>query len=115
MLRTLLGLATPNQTRKLSKPSAELRRRRILLEVEALEDRFQPAPLFQNVLVSDVPANNTIADANTSRSVAVAPNGTILVAFSGDNGIRVARSTDRGAHFKPSVPITGTNASSSAV
>lgn len=61
------------------------------------------------VLVSDVGTNNGIGEANTSRNIAVASNGDIFVVFSGSNGIRVAKSTNNGQTFLPSVPVAPGN------
>lgn len=109
MFSTLFDLVTPRrQVRNAN--SAAPRRAPTKLHVEALEDRFLPAPLFQNVLVSDVGTGNSIAQANTSRNVAAAPNGTIFVAYTGSEGIRIARSTNRGQSFLPSVQLTPASA-----
>ncbi|MGB7395469.1 MAG: T9SS type B sorting domain-containing protein [Pricia sp.] len=62
-------------------------------------------PLFANILVSDTGEANSIGSANTSRNLAIAADGTIYVAFVGTAGIRVAKSTDRGASFLPSVAV----------
>lgn len=67
-------------------------------------------PLFSETLVSDVGTSNNIGDANTSRNVSVTRNGDIYVAYSGTAGIRVAKSTDRGNSFLPSVQVTTRNA-----
>lgn len=64
-------------------------------------------PLFSNVQVSNVGNGNTISEPNTTRNVAVSPiTGTILVVYHGTDGIRVARSTNRGQSFSPTVQIT---------
>lgn len=62
--------------------------------------------LFSAVPVSDGATDNNISYPNTGRKVATAPDGTIYVVYYGlTNGIRVARSTDRGESFAPSVQV----------
>jgi hypothetical protein len=78
---------------------------------ESLEHRRMLSVLFQHVEVNDVAGDNLIQQANTSRNVAAATDGTIYVAFTGTNGVRVARSIDRGQTFEPSVLITPDDAS----
>jgi gliding motility-associated-like protein len=68
------------------------------------------APLFSGTAVSDSGVNN-IGQANTSKNVAVGPNGNIYVVYSGTDGIRVARSLDRGQSFEPSVLVNPTTGS----
>jgi gliding motility-associated-like protein len=65
-------------------------------------------PLYTEVLISDVGTNNTIGHANTSRNLTVASDGTIYAVFSGSQGIRVAKSTNRGQSFLPSVQVSPT-------
>ena len=67
------------------------------------------AQLFSNVLVSDVGSGNNIGSANTDRNVGVDGAGNIYVVFEGSLGIRVAKSTNRGSSFSPSVQIAATN------
>lgn len=67
------------------------------------------APLYSNVLVSDVGTGNNIGRANTSRNLAIANNGDIFVAFTGSMGIRVAKSSNRGQVFSPSVQVSNIN------
>ncbi len=67
------------------------------------------SPLYSNVLVSDVGSNNNIGRANTSRNLAIANNGDIYVVFTGSMGIRVAKSSDRGQTFAPSVQVSSIN------
>ena len=62
--------------------------------------------LYTNVPVSDTGTANNITYSNTSRNVAIARNGTIYVAYSGSDGIRVARSTNNGASFAASVQVS---------
>jgi hypothetical protein len=70
-----------------------------------------PAPLYLDVPVSDVGTDNSLLASNTSRKLAVAPDGTIYALFrSPTNGIRIAKSTDRGQTFSPSSQISATNA-----
>ncbi len=66
-------------------------------------------PLYNQVLVSDVGARNNIGSANTSRNIAINEDGIIYVAFTGSLGIRVAKSTDRGQSFLPSVLVSDLN------
>ena len=67
-------------------------------------------PTYANVLVSGVGSTgNTIANGNTSTSVAASPNGIIYVAYHGSNGIRVATSTNNGQSFGASVQVTSAN------
>lgn len=68
------------------------------------------AVLYSDVLVSDSGTSNTIAYPNTSRNVAVDPNGIIYVLFRNPNGIYVARSTNRGQSFEAPVQVDTTNA-----
>ena len=50
--------------------------------------------------------DNTIAFGNTTRNLAVGADGTIYAVYRGPaGGVRVARSTDRGASFQPSVQV----------
>lgn len=70
---------------------------------------YSQAPLYSNVLVSDVGASNTIGQANTSRNIAVDNVGNIYVVYSGSAGIRVSKSTNRGQSFSPSVLVSETN------
>ena len=65
-------------------------------------------PLFRRVLVSDVGFNNNIGEANTSRNLAITDNGIIYAVYTGTQGIRVAKSTNRGQSFLPSVQVTAT-------
>lgn len=68
----------------------------------------QAEVLHQNVLVSDPGTTDaTIANGNTSRKLAVGTDGTIYAVYrSPAQGVRVARSADRGATFSPSVQVT---------
>lgn len=70
---------------------------------------FAQSPLHSGVLVSDLGTNNNIGRANTSRNIAISKDGTIYVVYTGLEGIRVAKSTDRGAQFSSSVLVTPTN------
>lgn len=65
----------------------------------------EAVPLYTAVPVSDIGSPNGIGEANTSRNVAVAPDGSIFVVFSGSAGIRVAKSTNNGASFLSSVLV----------
>jgi hypothetical protein len=70
-----------------------------------------PAPLYLDVPVSDIGTDNSIAESNTSRKLAVGADGTIYALFrSPTNGIRVARSTDGGQSFQSSVQVNATDA-----
>lgn len=75
------------------------------------EAALSPVPLYLDVPVSDVGNDNSLATSNTSRKLAVGADGTIYALFrSATNGIRVARSTDRGQSFGPSVQVSSTSA-----
>ncbi|GFZ33982.1 hypothetical protein CSC2_45080 [Clostridium zeae] len=65
--------------------------------------------LYGEVLVSDVGTNPTLQNGNTSRKLAVASDGTIYAVYRSNEGIRVAKSTDNGASFKPSVSVYAQN------
>lgn len=67
------------------------------------------ALLYSNVQISDVGTGNTIANANTSRNLAVTSDGTIYSVFRGSEGIRVAASINRGQSFSPSVQVSPTS------
>jgi len=71
--------------------------------------------LHSGVLVSDVGTSNNIGRANTSRNIAVNKEGHIYIVFTGSSGIRVAKSINRGAHFLPSISISGENSEPSIV
>ncbi|MDT3702383.1 MAG: InlB B-repeat-containing protein, partial [Thermincola sp.] len=62
-----------------------------------------------NVQVSDVGSDNKIDYGNTARKLAVSSDGTIYALFYGSNGIRVARSSDQGGSFQPSVQVDPAN------
>ena len=62
--------------------------------------------LFNATPVSDVGTSNNIGKANTSRNIGIDNNGNIYVVFSGSEGIRVAKSADRGASFSTSVQVS---------
>ncbi len=63
-------------------------------------------PLYSDVLVSDgLNGNNTIGEANTSRNIAVNREGEIYIVYSGLSGIRVAKSSNRGQSFSPSILV----------
>ncbi len=70
---------------------------------------FSQTPLYSGVPVSDLGVNNNIGRANTSRNIAISKDGTIYVVFSGSEGIRVAKSKDRGQSFLPSSLVTPAN------
>jgi len=67
--------------------------------------------LFEDIPVSDGGnGDNTIASGNTSRNLAVGADGTIFAVYRGPTGgIRVARSSDRGQSFEPSVQVASDN------
>ncbi|MDG1729328.1 MAG: T9SS type B sorting domain-containing protein [Algibacter sp.] len=67
-------------------------------------------PLFSAIPVSDEGVNNNIGNANTSRNVAIDSEGSIYVVYTGNKGIRVAKSVNRGQSFLPSVSVTTFNA-----
>ncbi|WP_019915093.1 S-layer homology domain-containing protein [Paenibacillus sp. HW567] len=60
---------------------------------------------YGEVLVSDQNTNWTIAPGNTSRNLAVAPDGSIYAVYNGNNQIRVAKSITGGQTFLPSVLV----------
>lgn len=64
------------------------------------------APLYSSVAVSDVGTSNSIGNANSSRNVVVDNSGNLYIVFYGSNGIRVAKSTNRGQSFLPSVQVS---------
>ncbi|MDD2236341.1 MAG: hypothetical protein PHG65_03940, partial [Kiritimatiellae bacterium] len=66
--------------------------------------------LHTNVMVNDVQRGNSIGTPDTSRNIAVDSSGAVFIAFHGTNGIRVARSTNRGASFEASILVTNVNA-----
>lgn len=68
------------------------------------------ASLYGGVLVSDLGTGNNIGNANTSRNIAIDTTGVIFAAFTGSQGIRVAKSTNRGQSFTASVQVSSTNA-----
>ncbi|RZJ66381.1 MAG: T9SS type A sorting domain-containing protein [Flavobacterium sp.] len=70
---------------------------------------WSQTPLYSNVPVSDIGTGNTTNASNTSKNVAVAPNGDIYVVFSGSQGVRVAKSTNRGQTFSASTPVVTGN------
>lgn len=63
-------------------------------------------PLYADVLVSDNNnTSNSIGEANTSRNIAINEAGEIYIVYSGSSGIRVAKSSNRGQSFLPSVLV----------
>ena len=72
--------------------------------------------LQSGVPVSDSGTDNSLNYPNTARKVACGPDGTIFAAYYSDTGgIRVARSTDRGATFLPSVQVNADAAQAEVV
>lgn len=61
--------------------------------------------LYPDVLVSGGATGNSIGEANTSRNIAINKDGEIYIAYSGPSGIRVAKSSNRGQSFSPSVLV----------
>lgn len=79
----------------------------VLVTAEALP----PVPLYLDVPVSDIGNDNSLQTSSTSRKLAVAADGTIYALFrSATNGIRVARSTNRGQSFSPSAQVAAIDA-----
>ncbi|HEX9061263.1 MAG TPA: sialidase family protein, partial [Clostridia bacterium] len=75
-----------------------------------LQIQSKADPLYSAVPVSDSgTTGNSISNANTSRCLAVAPDGTIYALYHGTNGIRVTKSTNRGASFSSSVLVINSN------
>ncbi|MEA3354760.1 MAG: sialidase family protein [Campylobacterota bacterium] len=62
--------------------------------------------LFGDVNVSDINGQNSIMYSNTSRNLAVSPDGTIIVVYEDNLGINVVRSTNRGETFSSPIQIT---------
>ena len=83
----------------------------LLLFLVVLVPLMANAELLYNATpVSDGSYSNTIVYGNTSRTLAVGADGSIYAAYhSPSGGIRVARSTDRGASFQASVQVYSTN------
>lgn len=82
-----------------------------LFALVSADAALPPVPLYLDVPVSDVGTDNTLQTPNTSRKLAVGADGTIYALFrSPTNGIRVARSTNRGQSFSASVQVSATNA-----
>ena len=68
---------------------------------------YSQTPVFADVQVSDPDTSgNSIGSANTSRNIAVAPNGSIYVLYYNFDGIYIARSNDRGENFEPSIQLS---------
>jgi gliding motility-associated-like protein len=63
-------------------------------------------PLYSGVLISNVGTLNSIGHANTSRNLTVGSDGTIYAVFFGSQGVRVAKSVNRGQSFLPSVQVS---------
>lgn len=81
------------------------------LFLSTAEAALTPVPLYLDVPVSDIGNDNSLETSNTSRKLAVAADGTVYALFrSATNGIRVARSTNRGQSFSASVQVTSTSA-----
>lgn len=80
-----------------------------LILISTMLINFAHAQLYTHVPVSDVGFGNGIGQAATTRNIVVDSNGSIYAVFQGSAGIRVAKSTDRGASFQPSVQVTGVN------
>lgn len=72
-------------------------------------------PLYADIPVSDLGTgnnnnnNNNIGSANTSRNVAVGPEGNIYVVYTNGSEIRITKSTNGGQNFLPSVLVSNTN------
>ncbi|HMA67298.1 MAG TPA: hypothetical protein VKO20_05715, partial [Desulfosalsimonadaceae bacterium] len=69
------------------------------------EGPAQDASLFGAVQVDDTGTNPTIQQSNTSRNIAVAPDGTIYAVYQCAEGIRAAKSEDSGKTFQSSVKV----------
>lgn len=91
---------------------------RALTSAAALASLALAATVWADVVHSAVPVSdsgtdNQIAYPNTGRKVACGPDGTIYVVYySASNGIRVARSANRGESFHSSVQVFATGAES---
>jgi len=83
----------------------------LILALAVVATGAQAELLHGGTQVSDTGlTGNSIASGNTSRNLAVGADGTIYAVFRGTNGIRVARSSNRGASFDTSVQLTSVNA-----
>ncbi|MEI8231490.1 MAG: sialidase family protein, partial [Actinomycetes bacterium] len=68
-----------------------------------------PTQVDQNCGTAEIPAecsNSNIAGTNTTRRIAVTSDGTIFASFSSSEGIRIARSVDRGQSFGVSTLVS---------
>ena len=68
-------------------------------------------PLFSDIQVSDNGINNSIGSANTSRNIGIDLNGNIYVVYANSNEVRIAKSTDNGQSFLPSILVSNTSSS----
>ena len=78
----------------------------IVLALTLSYSSWSQTALFTDVPVSDIGTSNGIGQANTSRNIAIDNNGFIYVVFSGSDGVRVAKSENRGASFLPSIQVS---------
>ncbi|WP_026754479.1 T9SS type B sorting domain-containing protein [Sediminibacter sp. Hel_I_10] len=108
-IRTLLNFSLIQQKFKLTIPKYSKKKRNAKIYILAFVfygSMFSQNPLYTNISVSDVGINNNIGKANTSRNIAIDNSGNIYVVFTGSEGTRVAKSTNRGASFLPSISVT---------
>ena len=69
---------------------------------------FSQTPLYADVSVNDNGTDYNLGSANTSRNVAIDINGNIYVVYANSNQIRIAKSTNNGQSFSPSVLVANT-------
>ncbi|MFC4307683.1 choice-of-anchor D domain-containing protein [Steroidobacter flavus] len=78
----------------------------LLLTLTSAQAALNPSPLHLDVPVSDIGTDNNLENSNTSRKLAVGADGTVYALFrSATNGIRIAKSINRGQSFGPSVQV----------
>ncbi|MFY8020789.1 MAG: hypothetical protein ACOVP1_06315, partial [Bacteroidia bacterium] len=61
---------------------------------------------YRRVIVSDSGTTNSIGAANTSKNIAISPFGMIGVVYTGNSGVRFAKSTNGGQSFLPSIKLS---------
>jgi gliding motility-associated-like protein len=66
---------------------------------------YSQTKLFSDTPVSDNGAFNNIGSANTSRNVAIDKKGNIFVVYANNTEVRLAKSTNHGLSFLPSILI----------
>ncbi|WP_156340088.1 T9SS type B sorting domain-containing protein [Nonlabens sp. YIK11] len=76
---------------------------------------YSQPPVFTGTLVSDSSGFYDIGQANTSKNVAVSPDGIIYVVYQGPTGVWVSKSEDRGASFLPGVQVSSAQNAESSI